>query len=52
MHFYKRDLSPIKETFAWCNDRTPYKSNFQKYEGSLMSKGFKEEMINSLGQGI
>ena len=52
MHFYKRDLTPIKENFGCCNDRTPYKANFQNYEGALMGKSFKEELLNNLGGGI
>jgi hypothetical protein len=49
MHHYKRDLSPLKETFAICSDKTPYKSNFQDYEGSLINSNFKDELLTSLG---
>ena len=49
MHFYKRDLTPVKENYAFCNDKTPYKQNFQNYEGSLMSKTLKNELLNSFG---
>jgi hypothetical protein len=52
MHFYKRDLTPLKENFALCPEKLPYKQNFQNYEGSLLSKGFKEELLSSLGTGV
>ena len=52
MHNYKRDLTPVKEIFACCNERTPYKSNFQDYEGSLISQGFKDELLKGLGEGV
>lgn len=52
MHHYKRDLSPLKEIFAQCNDKTPYRSNFQDYEGSLINSNFKDELLTSLGQGV
>ena len=52
MHHYKRDLSPLKETFASCNDKTPYRSNFQDYEGSLITQNFKDELLINLGQGV
>jgi hypothetical protein len=52
MHNYKRDLTPVKEIFASCNERTPYKSNFQDYEGSLISQGFKDELLKGLGEGV
>lgn len=54
LHYYKRDLTPVKENFLCFNtdDKTPYKSNFQNYEGSLLSKTFKDEMISSLGTGV
>ena len=52
MHYYKRDLTPVKEIFATCNEKTPYKSNFQDYEGSLISKGFKNDLLSSLGENV
>ena len=52
MHYYKRDLTPVKEIFASCNERTPYRSNFQDYEGSLISQGFKDELLKGLGEGV
>lgn len=45
MHHYKRDLTPLKENFGVCNEKTPYRDNFQDYEGSLLSSNFKEEML-------
>lgn len=45
MHFYKRDLSPIKENFAFCNEKTPYKGNFNNYESNLMGRGFKDNIL-------
>ena len=52
MHYYKRDLTPVKEIFASCNERTPYRSNFHDYEGSLISQGFKDELLKGLGEGV
>ncbi|CDW87238.1 UNKNOWN [Stylonychia lemnae] len=52
LHFYKRDLTPLKENYSMCPDKTPYKSNFQNYQGSLISKGFKDELLSSLGTGV
>ena len=52
MHFYKRDLSPVNELFSQCNEKTPFKPNFQNYQGSLMSKNFKDEILSNLGEGI
>ena len=52
MHHYKRDLTPLKENYAYNNEKTPYKSNFQNYDGSIMSKGFKDGVLNSLGTGV
>ena len=52
MHFYKRDLTPIREQFATFSDKLPYTPNFENYEGSLMSKTFKDELINNLGGTI
>lgn len=49
MHFYKRDLTPLKENYAICQEKLPYKQNFQNYEGNLMSKAFKNQMLNNLG---
>jgi hypothetical protein len=31
LHYYKRNLTPVKEGFALCNEKTPYKSNFDHY---------------------
>ena len=52
MHFYKRDLTPLREQYAQNNEKTPYKANFQNYDGSLMGKSFKEELLNNLGGDI
>ncbi len=50
LHYYKRNLTPVKESFGFCNDKTPYMSNFQNYKGSLISSTFKHEMIDSLSK--
>ena len=52
MHYYKRDLSPILENFTQCSEKLIYKQNFQDYEGSLISKGFKDELLTNLGNGV
>lgn len=49
LHFFKRDLTPLRENYAQCNEKTPYKQNFQNYEGSLMSKELKDGLLTSLG---
>ncbi len=49
LHFYKRHLTPIRENYALALEKTPYRENFQDYEGSLISKGLKEEILQSLG---
>jgi hypothetical protein len=52
MHHYKRDLTPLKEIFAQCNERTPYTDNFLLFEGSLMGPTFKEGLLKNLGEGV
>eukprot|EP00347_Sterkiella_histriomuscorum_P009800 403339843 len=52
LHYYKRDLTPLRENYAMCSEKTPYKSNFQNYQGSLMSKGLKDGILNNLGDGV
>ena len=51
LHYYKRNLTPLKESFPTCNDRTPYHSNFENFQGNLISQDFKKEMLNCLGKG-
>lgn len=48
LHYYKRNLSPIKESFALCNEKTPYHSNFENFQGKLISNNFKKEMLSRL----
>ena len=52
MHYYKRDLSPIKEAFTQCNIKTPYRQNFENYGANMMSKDFKSSLLKSLGSGV
>jgi hypothetical protein len=50
LHYYKRNLTPVKESFGLCNDKTPYQSNFQNYKGKLVSSNFRNEMVDSLNK--
>jgi hypothetical protein len=52
MHYYKRDLTPVKEIFAQCSEKLPYRDNFQNYEGSLMSASLKDDLLKGLGDGV
>lgn len=36
MHIYKRDLSPIKENYRYCNHKTPYEDNFVKFSNTFV----------------
>ena len=50
LHYYKRNLTPVKESFGFCNDKTPYQSNFENYKGKLVSSNFRNEMVDSLNK--
>ena len=50
LHYYKRNLTPVKESFGFCNDKTPYHSNFESYKGKLVSSNFRNEMVDSLNK--
>ena len=41
MHFYKRDLTPVKENFAAINPKTPYRQSFENYDINVLTKDFK-----------
>jgi len=54
MHYYNRDLSPIYEKtnqHAMINSigNSPYMANSQEYQGNIVNKAFKDNIINSLG---
>ena len=52
MHQYKRDLTPLKEMYAVCDERPPYRDeNIKNYEGSLLSMTLKKELLSNLGKG-
>lgn len=46
MHIYKRDLSPIKENYKYCNPQTPYEDNFAKFSSNFVQSAFKQEYLN------
>jgi hypothetical protein len=50
LHYYKRNLTPIKESFGFCNEKTPYRSNFDNYKGTLISAHFRNELVGSLSR--
>ena len=52
IHYYKRDLSPIRETFPQCSIKTPYRQNFSNYELNMMSKDFKSSLLKSMGGNV
>ena len=50
IHHYKRNLSPVKESFGIINEKTPYHCNFQNYLGSIISSNLKTNLTNSLSK--
>ena len=52
MHFYKRDLTPVKENFASINPKTPYRQSFENYDINVLTKDFKAGLQSSLGSGV
>ena len=52
MHFYKRELSPIRETFVMLKKGSPYKKNFEQYEVNIATKDFKRNLLNSMGENV
>jgi len=52
MHFYKRDLTPVKENFTLINHKTPYRNSFEHYDINALGKNFKESLISSMGSGV
>ena len=48
LHYYKRNLTPVREGLAQINERTPYTANFEKFQGRLISQNFKKEMVACL----
>jgi hypothetical protein len=52
MHFYKRDLTPVKENFVQSNLKTPYRQSFEQYDLTQLSKNFKTNLANSMGEGV
>lgn len=57
MHYYNRDLEPIQENTHYNAEavsmgrrlKTPYEANTKEYKGNIVSKQFKQNMINNLG---
>ena len=52
IHYYKRDLSPIREAFPQCSIKTPYRQNFSNYELNMMSKDFKSSLLKTMGGSV
>ncbi len=52
MHFYKRDLTPVKENLPLINPKTPYRQSFEQYDINALSKNFKANLISTMGAGV
>ena len=52
IHYYKRDLSPIREAFPQSSIKTPYRQNFSNYELNMMSKDFKKTLMKTMGGSV
>lgn len=52
MHFYKRDLTPVKENFTLLNPKTPYRNSFEHYDIMSLGRTFKDNLTNSMGAGV
>ena len=52
MHYYKRELSPIKENFPYGSYKSPYRQNFSNYDVNMMSKDFKDTLLKSMGGNV
>ena len=55
MHFYKRDLSPVRESFVMHNviaKGSPYKQNFYKYGVNIATSDFKKTLLKGLGENV
>lgn len=55
MHFYKRDLSPVRETFVMHNvvaKGSPYKQNFENYGVNIATNDFKKTLLKGMGDNV
>ena len=52
MHFYKRDLSPVKEQFPLPLKPSPYSKNFQNYGVNLSTSDFKRTLLKGMGDSV
>jgi len=55
MHFYKRDLSPVRESFVMHNviaKGSPYKQNFYNYGVNIATNDFKKTLLKGLGDNV
>ena len=51
MHFYRRDLTPVMETFAVASSkRSPYTQNF--FEADLASGDFTCKLLKAIGDSV
>ena len=53
MHFYKRDLTPVRESIPITGVRSsPYKSNFFNYGVNLSTNDFKKTLLKGMGDSV
>lgn len=55
MHFYKRELSPVRESFVMHTVVTrgsPYKQNFYNYGVNIATADFKRTLLKGMGDNV
>jgi hypothetical protein len=54
MHFYKRDLTPVREQFVSLSviGKSPYKQNFDNYEVNITTAQFKDQLLKGMGESV
>ena len=51
MHFYKRDLTPVREQFVSHDviGKSPYSANFENYAVNITTSDFKNQLLKGMG---
>ena len=55
MHFYKRDLSPVRESFVMQSvvvKGSPYKQNFYNYGVNIATSDFRKTLLKGMGENV
>ena len=55
MHFYKRELSPVREAFInydVISQGSCYKKNFENYATNLQTSDFKKTLLANMGEKV